>query len=237
MPSSVCRPRITSVPGLVLAMVWMATACSDRGVEPSAPATVSLSVAAGGSASSAVVIADGAHQLRIDRLAVVVGDITLGAAEVLDEGPSLVEAPLDGTVRSLVAAIVPAGRYDMLGLRLHAPDGDDPADDAFLLAHPGLEGVSVRLEGQWDGTPFVFERRLDEDRAIGLDGIELAPGRTTNLTLRLDPSSWFRGDDGALTDPRMAHTDPVVAARVESMIRGSMSAFADQDADGVADPR
>ncbi len=209
-------------------------ACAENGVEPAATAAVSLSVAATGVSSTTVV--DGNHQLRFDRVALVVGDIMLGDAELLESGPALLEAPLDGSVRSLVASVVEPGRYDELSLTFHAPVPGTPPDDVFLASHPGFDGVSVRVEGWWDDVAFVFERRLDEYRAVDLRGLDLLPGRTRNVTLLLDPASWFRADDGSLIDPAGADTDPVVAARVESRIRGSLEAFTDQDADGVADP-
>lgn len=254
------RPLDGSAPVRVLCGLLCAVAsaaCSEGILSPEPAASVSLSITAsvGGAMSDGTTIpgvafADGHHVLSLQRVTLVVGAVSLrdaavadcvapvsavGGCEVLERGLVLLEAPLDGSVRSLVAALVRPGRYDALGLQLHAPDRNDPRDSTFLRLHGGFEGTSVRVEGLWDGEPFTFERTLDEERWVDVTPLWAESGRTVNITLRLDPSSWFRSDDGFLVDPRVASLDPVAAAAVESRIRTSIAAFEDEDVDGFAD--
>jgi hypothetical protein len=230
--------------------------CAEGSLQPEQSASVSLSMAVSaegamtGATLDGVAFADGHHVLSLQSVSLVVGGVTLreeGVAvcpaaplaavgcHVLERGLVLLEAPLDGSVRSLVAALVRPARYGALGLRLHAPNRADAMDSTFLALHEGFEGTSLRVEGLWDGEPFTFERTLDEERWVELRPMVVESGRTANVTLRLDPSSWFRSEDGRLVDPRIVALDPVAAAGVDSRIRTSIAAFEDDDVDGVAD--
>ena len=248
-------------PGLAICGLLLGggvTACAEGSLQPERSASVSLSVSASaeggapGATSGVVSFADGHHTLTLERVRLVVGGVTLredGAAacqttppfgagcEVLERGLVLLEAPLDGSLRSVVASLVRPARYDALGLRLHAPRRGVPDDSVFLDIHGSFEGISVRVEGLWDGEPFLFERPLDEERWIDVNALSVESGRTVNVTLRLDPSTWFRSDDGRLIDPRVAALDPVTGAAVEARIRTSIAAFEDENVDGIADSR
>ena len=260
MPPRSTRSFDRSAFGRVLCSLLCAVAfaaCSDGSLAPEQAASVSLSITASvsgamddGATPAGVAFADGHHLLSLQRVTLVVGAVTLREAGVedcvagadpvpgcalLERGPVLLEAPLDGSVRSLVAALVRPGSYDALGLTIHAPDRTDARDSTFLQRHDDFEGISVRVEGLWDGEPFIFERTLDEERWVDVTPFRVESGRTANITLRLDPSSWFRSESGLLVDPRAASLDPEAAAAVESRIRTSIAAFEDDDVDGIAD--
>lgn len=227
-------------------------------MQPERSVSVSLSIAAGpestlieGAAPRGVDLADGDHHLSIDRVRLVVGRVVLreaGAAacgydegpgeacEMMERGPVLIDAPLDGSVRSLVAVLVRPRDYGALGLRLHVADRDEPNDSSLLALHGDFEAISLRVEGLWDGEPFIFERALEEEWWWNLEPAPIvAAGRTVNMTLRLDPSSWFRSEEGRLIDPRVVALDPATGAAVEARIRTSIVAFEDDDVDGIAD--
>lgn len=229
--------------GAVLAFATMTGAvalasCTEGGTSPSRAASVSLSIAGvAGPGGAALHLSDGSHTLGIDGVALVVSEVALAAGDVeeaLERGPFVLEVPVDGGVRSLMAAVVPPARYDGVRIDLHVPRRADPADAVFLESHPEFEGASVRVEGRWDGEPFVWTRAVDELRFVVLSPPVDVRGRTANVTLRLDVGAWFRDDDGALVEPGAATGDGPVAAAVESRIRASFEAFEDPDADGTA---
>ena len=257
MQPSSYRDSGRRAPGLILSGLLVGgvlAGCAEGSVQPERSASVSLSISAStnGASIDGETFTDGVHLLTLSRVRLVVAGVTLredgvpacpaadspgyGCA-VLEPGLVLLEAPLDGSVRSLVASLIRPGRYAALGLRLHAPSRDVPDDSAFLAIHGGFEGTAVRVEGLWDGEAFTFERTLDVERWVALSPLSVESGRTVNLTLRLDPSTWFRSEDGMLVDPRVAALDPVAGAAVESRIRTSIAAFQDEDVDGIADSR
>lgn len=222
-----------------LLLAGLATGCSSDGTSPTRAASVSVSITAAveGAVGPGAVARDPDHALRIDRVGLVVDGVDLDGpdgAERLERGPFLLDVPLDGGVRSLIAATVPSGRYGAMRVQLRPPLSTEPGDLGLLGSHPDLEGISVRVEGRWDEAPFVYERGLDDVRLLSLDPPVEVVGRTVNVTLTLDVGSWFRGGDGVLVDPRDALGDVPLAFEVEERIRGSFSAFEDPDADGVA---
>lgn len=214
-------------------------ACSSEGTTPTRAASVSLSVVA---TVEGVTGPDAAargpeHTLHIDRVGLVVGGLELAGVsgdQPLEPGPFLIEVPLDGTVRSLIAATVPPGRYAAMRLKLWPPDAADPESQGVLIDHPDVEGLSVRVEGRWDGVAFTYGRALDDVRLLALQPPVEVMGRTANVTLTLDVGSWFRSPDGTLIDPALAGDGTPLGAEVEERIRASFAAFEDADADGVA---
>ncbi|MEQ9568812.1 MAG: hypothetical protein RLN75_01370 [Longimicrobiales bacterium] len=230
--------RLAAV-ALAASVLGGTAACSDGGTSPDRAASVSVYIttapiaADSGSAS----LVDGTHRLTLDRVALVVSEVGLAAGtggQSLEDDPFLLDVPVGGGVRSLLAAAVAPGRYDGVRIGLHAPDPDDPADQAFLAAHPDLAGASVRVEGSWNGEPFTWTRALDEVRVVALEPPLDVWARTANVTLLLDVGSWFRAADGSLIDPATAMGDAPMAAVVESRIRASFAALVDPDADGTA---
>lgn len=233
-PTRLTPRRVVGVP-LLLA----AAACSSDGTTPVRAASVSVSVGATveGAVGPDAVARGPEHTLRIDRVGLVVSGLELAGAdgdEPLEAGPFLLDVPLDGTVRSLIAATVPPGRYDAVRLELWPLNATEPADQGLLVVHPDVEGLSVRVEGRWDGAPFVYGRALGGVRLLALEPPVEVWGRTANVTLALDVGSWFRRDDGTLVNPADAGDGTPAGAEVETRILASLRAFEDADADGVA---
>ena len=199
---------------------------------------------------------DGTNQLVIDRAALVLSEIELEGStsdcdlagsddegsnddgcEEFDAGPFLLELPLDGNVDQVLEVFVAPGTYSKLEFELDKVDDDDAAEAAFLQANPEFDGVSVRVEGTWNGEPFVFVQEVDAEHELYLDPpLEVADGgETRNLTLRLDISDWFRQGDGMLVDPATALPGEPNEELVEGNIERSFELFEDDDYDGEHD--
>ena len=108
--------------------------------------------------------------------------------EEFEAGPFLLELPLDGTVAAVFQVQVKPDIYDELEFEIHKPGDDNAEEVAFLQANPDFDDVSIRVEGLWNGTPFVFTQDLDAEQEIDLSPpLEVVEGSgPLNLTLRRD---------------------------------------------------
>ena len=80
------------------------------------------------------------------------------ACEKLELGPILLDLPLGGAggAARTFSVAVDTGTYGEVEFEIHHPSDDDGADVAFLQAHPDFAGVSVKVTGSFNGTPFIF---------------------------------------------------------------------------------
>jgi len=151
-------------------------------------------------------------------------------------GPALVDLPLDGTTKVVLDALVPAGTYTRLQAKLDAVDSDDNGAGDFLAAHPEFAGLSVKVVGVFtdaggtnlaltftSGLRAVMNMRFDSPVTVGAG--------TTNLTIDVDVSSWFKDAAGAIIDPTSSENQHAI----ERNIRASLRAFRDDNHDGDDD--
>jgi len=160
--------------------------------------------------------------------------------EEIKAGPILVSLPLGTTaIDALVDVSVPAGDYDELEFKIHAPTL--PRDADFLTANPTFAGVSIRVTGTFSHagtrTDFTYESALEAEQEIELNPpVTVTAGATASLTLRFDLSGWFSGAGGAgLVDPATANAGGANAELVADNIQRSIRAFEDEDGDGHDD--
>lgn len=201
---------------------------------------------------------DGSNVLVVDYAAVVLSEIELEGdpdtcplgldddpdgddddCEEFEAGPILVELPLDGGVEQLLEVFVAPGTYDELEFELDTPDDEDDSETSFLDDHPAYAGVSVRVEGTWNGETFTFVQDVEaEQETVLIDPIVVTEdGDARNLTLRLDLSEWFRDPGQNLVDPRSALDGGPNEELVEDNIERSFEAFEDDDEDGEDDDK
>jgi hypothetical protein len=139
----------------------------------------------------------------------------------------------------MVSVSAPPGQYNRLEFEIHKPGDSD--DAAFIAVHPDFNGVAVRVTGTYSqaGTrsAFVFTSELDARQEIGLaPPITVSEGAGTNVTLRLDVSTWFLNAGGtALVDPASANKGQPNESVVKDRIQVSIDAFRDNDRDGHDD--
>lgn len=250
-----------AVGGMGILLVNLAAAGCEGSTGPEDDRRVTLSVvvpsagstsAVGRTGGSLLSLAqdDGVHSLVMDRVAVVVREVELkrvsdddcdalvgadhDACEAFEAGPILLEVPLDGSVAQIMASDVPPDAYDELEFEIHKPEDDTPEDLRFLQQYPDFKGVSIRVEGTFDGERFVFLQDLNQERELDLVPplvVEIGSG-TLNLTLALDLSSWFLDPTFSLVDPRTANKGGTNEDLVEENINNSIRAFADTNRDG-----
>jgi len=155
--------------------------------------------------------------------------------EELELGPVLLDLPLGaGAARQFTVAI-DTGSYDKIEFEIHKPSsGDDPA---FVAANPTFDGVSIRMTGTYNGTPFSYSSDLDVEQEYGFNpALVVTENSGANVTLFVDLRSWFLNQtaDGFI-DPATANKGGQYEGEVKSNIETSLNAFEDDDHDGEDD--
>ena len=158
------------------------------------------------------------------------------SCEEIEAGPLLLDIPAGAGPEQAVAVDVAPGTYDQIEYELRKPDDGNAGDQAFVAAHPEFNGVSVRVTGTYNGTPFTYTTEADAEQEHELNPpVTVAETGSTNLTLLVDVSTWFQTGGGTLIDPATANTGGANKSVVENNIVNSFDAFEDNDEDGADD--
>ena len=199
--------------------------------------SLSLSVRAGPPATrtlsrSALAVGNG---LVLNRVRVVIRKVELEKAGTLEmdeiaSGPYLLDlsgTSLDsgGVAKVLETSFTP-GTYSEIKLEIHKPEPGEIGVNGDLTAMIAAN-ASIIADGTIDGANFSFATAVSAEQKF--EG-NLVLNAGSNLTLNVDPSTWFTSSAGRL--------DPTVAAnrsQIENNIQSSFKAFKDDDHDGVAD--
>jgi hypothetical protein len=227
-----------------------ASACSDATGANRVPLKLSFatkSIAAPGANApmfSADITVGTASELVITKAQVVFDGIELShndgpncdgtgdfQCEDVDQSPQLVNIPLTSGVKTQLTVPVPEGSYERLDAHIQVPESGDAGVAAFLAAHPEFVGKSVRVEGTYKGTPFVYTAAIDAELELKFDPPLLVNSASNNVTVDVDVASWFKDSSGAVLDPSSTANATTIAAN----IRRSFNAFEDDDEDGESD--
>jgi hypothetical protein len=144
--------------------------------------------------------------------------------EDVSRDPIFVDVPVDGTLHPELNVPLAAGTYSQLEAKL------EPARDRFTefnAAHPDLVGNSIRVEGTFKGTPFVFTAPIRAKLEMEFDPPLVIDETTKNATISLDVSRWFLDSSGNAIDPTTATADSDALLQIENNIRRSFHAFED----------
>jgi hypothetical protein len=133
---------------------------------------------------------------------------------------------------TVISVPVAAGTYRSLDAKV-APV--DAATAAALGVPPDMLGKSVRVEGTFNGAPFVFTSPLRAGLEFAFDPPLVVDGTSKNATVNIDVTKWFLTSDGSLIDPATANAGGANAELVEINIRNSFEAFEDDDMKGDDD--
>ncbi len=218
--------RFASGTALLAAAATLIAGCGDSGSSPTNDPQVNFNVATRSAAASpSLAVAgpetftDGTNTLTLDQVDLVLREIELkrseattdcgespsdDACERLELGPVLLSLPLGagGAERAFSVTVAP-GTYGEVEFEIHKPSASD--DAAFLQQNPGLAGISVHVQGRYNGTPFDFVSDLSAKQEIHLSTpLVVTETAATDLTLFVDLDGWFRDAGGSLVDPATA---------------------------------
>jgi hypothetical protein len=155
--------------------------------------------------------------------------------EELEVGPILLDLPLGAGASRQFTVAIDTGSFSKIEFEVHKPGSSD--DAGFIALHPEFDGVSIKMTGTWNGTPFTYTSDLDVEQEIDLvPPLSVTESTGANLTLFVDLASWFAnaGNTG-LIDPATANKGGAAEGEVKSNIETSLNAFEDDDHDGEDD--
>lgn len=236
-----------ATPAALVSLGLLAACSSDNAPEAG---RVSLTVATTPAAvakAGADTLSDGVNELVLSSVKLVLAKIELEAGdgaesdstgvEEFEAGPLLVDLPLGGGTDQVVNVNLAPGTYDEVEFEVHSVSGDDPTEAAFEAAYPEMVGASIRAEGTFNGTPFVFVTDMDQEQESELNPpMVIDPaGGSVNLTLRIDPSLWFSDGSNGFVDPASANHNGPNEGLVKDNIENSFDTFEDDDHDGEED--
>ncbi len=216
------------------------------GVAPAGAALFSSNLVA--SLGDSLVIVDGTNTLIITKVEVVARKIELHSegvttcdndnstddCEEFEAGARLVTLPLTPGAATAVSIAVPAGTYTSIELNVHKI-GTGSSDSAFRAANPAWPtSTSIRVTGFYNGTPFTYTTDVDFEAEESIQPpLVIAATSVANLTVRIDPSIWFRtGATGPLINPATAGVGGANKSLVDNNIQNSVKAFEDDDHNG-----
>ena len=247
---------------LVFAALYTLAACSSdltgtnkKSVQLSFTTNNASAVAATGMRISPDITVGANNELVLSKVQVVVdkielneGDNTSCVTEIEDSGndhadvgqecedvsrdPVLVDIPVDAAAHTVLSVPLTPGTYRKLEAKL------EPARDnatAFNTANPNLVGKSVRVEGKYKGTPFVFTSAVRSGLEMEFNPPLVIDATTTNATVSIDVAKWFLDSNGNAIDPGTATAGSDALSRIEDNIRRSFHAFEDDDHSGEDD--
>lgn len=143
--------------------------------------------------------------------------------------PVLVDVPVDDALHPVINVPLPDGTFSELEAKL-APASD--RFTAFNTANPNLLGKSVRVEGSFKGTPFVFSSPVRAKLEMEFDPPLVIDATTRNATVAIDVRKWFLNSTGGVIDPTSATPGSASLLQIENNIRRSFHAFEDDDERG-----
>jgi len=233
-----------------------AAACSN-GTGPGADGTVSLSFTTNPTASGAQFsstgmldnrIVSGSDVIVITSAQIVLKNIELklenddgcealgmnddDGCEEFSTGAMLLDLPLDGQVATEITIAPAPGTYDEVDFEVHKPEsGGD--DGALLSQFPDFEGVSIRVQGTFNGEAFKYETDLDveQENKLAQPLVVTETTTATNVTMSVNLDAWFRNGT-TLVDPRTANKGGQNESIVKENIKTSFRSYEDQDRDG-----
>lgn len=209
-----------------------------------APTAATVADASPGTAFS-ISVTEGANTLVITKAELVLRELELklsaastcatgtveDSCERIELGPMKIALPVTDVIASPISVTVPAGTYQEIEFDIRRP-GSDPADQAFVAANPLFNNVSIRVEGTYNGTAFVFTSQLDQEVQIDFSPPVVISEGSNNVTIAVDLRSWFRNSQGVLINPSTANPGQPNESPVTARIQASLRAFEDDDKSG-----
>ena len=148
-------------------------------------------------------------------------------------GPFVVYLNLNGVTTDFAISNIPAGTYNEIKFKIHKIEASEtPPDPEFEEGDDNSLRYSVIVKGTYNSNPFIYKSRKSSHQNIELENpLVVEPNTFTNLTITVDPSTWFIKDNMIL-DP----TDPANVNDIDNNIKDSFKrCFKDDDHDGDDD--
>ncbi len=148
-------------------------------------------------------------------------------------GPLVVDLDLTGKLTQFSESEIPPGAYDRVRFEIHKiEDAETPPDPEFKEGSESSMRYSVIVKGTIDGEEFRYRFRQSANQDIKLDeDILVNEGEAANLTIMVDPYSWFYEGDVLLNPNDQANEN-----QIENKMQNAFKrAYKDNDHDGNSD--
>ncbi len=187
-----------------------------------------------------------ADSVALDTVKILIRDIKLGFESEDDDGfghdsddvsvkvgPVVVYLNLSGVTTDFAVSNIPSGTYNKVKFKIHKIEASEtPPDPEFKEGDDSSLRYSVIIKGIYNSNPFIYKSRKSAHQKIELENpLVVEPNTATNLTITVDPSTWFI-KDGVILDP----TDPANENDIDNNIKDSFKqCFKDNDHGGDDD--
>ncbi|MCJ7648563.1 MAG: hypothetical protein MUP85_08115, partial [Candidatus Lokiarchaeota archaeon] len=128
---------------------------------------------------------------------------------------------------------IPPGFYNEIKFKIHKLEGSEiPSDPEFKEGEDNSLRYSVIVKGKYNSVPFVYKSRKSAHQKVELDTpLEIVENTYTNLTITVDPFSWFMNGQTEM-DPRDSANADMIDNNIAQSFKG---ACRDDDHDGEHD--
>ncbi len=144
-------------------------------------------------------------------------------------GTFMVNLNLNGITTDFAVANVSPGIYDRVKFEVHKlEDSEEPPDPEF---RDGALNYSVIVKGTHNSLQFSYRSRKPAHQDLKLESpIEVGDNETANLTITVDPYSWFFDGD-VLMDPNDPANDNLIDNNIEKSFK---KCYRDDDHNGLS---
>lgn len=152
----------------------------------------------------------------------------------LAEGPFVVHIVPGSTSTNITFGKLPAGTFHEINFLIHKPSPVEVLPDPdFRTGTSDNQRFSFIITGDINGVTFIYRSRVTIDEEIEIEHpVTVAPSGFINVTLQVDPNTWFFTNNGVFLDP----TNPDNAHTIDMNIKASFRrAFEDDNEDGQPD--
>jgi len=154
-------------------------------------------------------------------------------SEQVKAGPFVIDLNLNGEVTEFASSEIPPGNYDRVRFEIHKlEDSDVVPDPEFKEGTESTQRYSAIVKGMLNGNAFTYKFEKSAEQDIKLDeDIVIGDGEAANLTLTVDPKSWFYEGDILLNPNDQANESKIE----QRMKEGFKRALKDNNHDGLND--
>ena len=148
-------------------------------------------------------------------------------------GPLVVNLNLDGATTEFAVSEIPPGNYSRVRFEIHKiEESETPPDADFKEGTESSKRFSVIVKGTINGDAFVYRSRKSAVQDIKLEeDLVVEDGMDANLTIKVDPFSWFYNGDQFL-NPNNEQNDDLIDNKVKTSFK---RAYCDKDRNGKID--
>lgn len=145
--------------------------------------------------------------LQLDTVKILIRDIKMRNQSTNDTtqiivGPFVVYLNLMGVSSEFAVGNIPPGNYDRIKFKVHKIEGSEtPPDPEFKEGMNESLRYSVIVKGIFNSIPFIYKSRKPAHQDLKLETpIVVEENGVANLTILVDPFSWFQ-DGSTVLDP------------------------------------